>query len=160
MKILWAAITGLALAAAAQSAAAATAGGYSALALGALVGSYSTTLSSHNKAVLAKLLDGRTAGASSKATINVKADAVICHAGDVDIASFGCELTFGAKKVDLTGRHANELFATLGEAGVQSEGAAGTIYEALHAMSCVIDPAAIAKKDGSGATCNFDPGPP
>ncbi len=110
-------------------------------------------------AMLKELLDGNAAGASSK-RVDVRADAVICHAGDVDIAAFGCDLTFGAKKLHLTGRHANELFATIGEAGVPPDGAAGTIYEALHALDCVIDPAGIARKDGGGATCSFDPGPP
>ena len=80
--------------------------------------------------------------------IQVNADAVICHAGDVDIASFGCELTFGTTKVELTGRKANELFATIGEAGVSPDGAAGTIYEGLHALSRVIDTAGIARRDG------------
>jgi hypothetical protein len=69
---------------------------------------------------------------------------VICRAGDIDIAAFECELTFGAERVELTGRHANELFATIGEAGVPPEGAAGTIYEGIHAMRCVIDPSAVA----------------
>ncbi len=160
MKIHLAAVAGLGLAAATQSAAAPVASGHSALALGALVGSYSMMLTGHDKAVLAGLLDGKAEGVSSEPTINVRADAVVCRAGDVDIAAFACELTFGAKKLELAGRRANELFATIGEAGVRPDGAAGTIYEGLHAMSCVIDPAAIARKDGGGASCKFDPGPP
>lgn len=142
-----------------RPAAAATASGHSALALGATVGAYSTELTSDYKTVLGELLDGK-AVAASKGKITVNAAAVTCHAGDVDIASFRCELTFGTKQVALTGRKANELFATIGEAGVQTDGAAGTIYEGLHAMSCVIDPAGIAQKDGSGAACSFEPGPP
>ena len=150
---------GIAFAAGVRPVSAATASGHSGLALGAIVGAYSTKLTSNDKAILGSLLDGK-AVASSKGKIQVDADAVICHAGDEDIASFGCELTFGTKKVELTGRKANELFAAIGEAGVPPDGAAGTIYEGLHAMSCVIDPAGIALKDGSGATGSFEPGPP
>jgi hypothetical protein len=159
MKLALTVLAGITFAAGAQPVSAATASGHSALALGALVGAYSPKLTNNDKAILASLLDGK-AVASSKGKIQVDADAVICHAGDVDIASFGCELTFGTKQVQLTGRKANELFATIGEAGVPPDGAAGTIYEGLHAMSCVIDPAGIAQNDGSGATCSFEPGPP
>lgn len=159
MKIQFAAIAGLALAATMPSAVAASASGHSALALGALVGSYSTVLTSHDKAVLAGLLDAKAVGAVS-GPIAVRAGAVVCHAGDVDIAAFACELTFGAKMIQLTGRRANELFATAGAAGVPPDGAAGILYEALHALDCVIDPAGIARKDGGGATCSFDAGPP
>jgi len=154
-----AAVTGLALTAASQSSAQPRDSGHSALALSALVGSYSPVLTNHDKAVLAKLLEGKAAGISANATIKVNADVVVCRAGDVDIAAFKCELTFGPKKVVLTGRHANELFATIAEAGEASEGAAGTIYEDIHAISCVIDPAEIAQKNGGGATCSFDSGP-
>lgn len=151
---------GLVLAAVTQSAAAAMESGYGALALGALVGSYSPILTGQEKAVLAGLLDGKALDKSSRAAIKIDADAVVCRAGDVDIATFQCELKFGGKKVELTGRHANELFATIGETGGQPDGAAGTIYEGLHAMRCVIDPAGIAQRDGGGATCSFSPGPP
>ena len=85
-------------------------------------------LSGHDKAALAGLLDGTGGRGLFTATINVTADAVICRAGDVDIAAFACELRFGATTISLDGRRANELFATMNEAGVSPEGAAGTIY--------------------------------
>jgi hypothetical protein len=160
MKIQMLVATGLAVLTASQSAVSATASSHGALALSALVGSYSTLLTAQEKAVLSQLLDGKTTASRYKATITINADSVICRAGDVDITAFACELTFGVEKLALTGRQASELFATLGEAGVFAEGAAGTIYESLHAMSCVVDPAAIARRDGSGATCTFAPGPP
>ena len=158
MMHIFAAATGLTLSIGTSSAFAATASGHGALALGALVGSYSPMLSNHNKVVLASLLEGGGADASANVAIKVDADAVVCRASDVDIAAFKCELRFGAKKVELTGRRANELFATAGVAGVPSEGAAGTIYNAIQAIHCVIDPSAVARKDGSGATCSFQPG--
>jgi hypothetical protein len=37
-------------------------------------------------------------------TISVQADAVVCRASDVDIASRSCELTFGTKTATLKGR--------------------------------------------------------
>jgi hypothetical protein len=159
MRISLAAVAGLTFAVGVQAASAATDTSFSALALAAIVGSYSPTLSHNEKTLLAKLLDGRATAGASHGKINVKADAVVCHASDVDITLFGCELTFGAQKVMLSGWKAHELFATIREAGVSPDAAAGTIFEALHATSCVIDPKSIAQRDGSGATCSFDPGP-
>lgn len=98
MKMSLAATAGLALAAAAPSALAGTVSGHSALALGALVGSYSPLLTSQDKAVLAGLLEGKASDWASKAAIKIDADAVVCRAGDVDIAAFGCELVFGCQE--------------------------------------------------------------
>ena len=44
------------------------------------------------------------------------------------------------------------------EAGVASDGAAGTIHESVSHLLCTIDPNAIKQKDGSGADCKFDTG--
>jgi hypothetical protein len=93
------------------------------------------------------------------AVITVAADSVVCRAGNVDIAVFSCALKFGGKTVNLSGRAAHEVFATLAENGVPGDGAAGTIYEAVHALNCTLDPAAIAQKDGGGASCSFIAGP-
>jgi len=56
------------------------------------------------------------------------------------------------------GRKAHELFATIAEVGVPSDGAAGTIYESLSHLACTINPAEIKQKAGGGAECKFDPG--
>ena len=92
--------------------------------------------------------------------ITIKADSIVCRAGNIDITQRSCELTFGQKKVTLSGRKAHELFATLAEAGVRPDGAAGTIRESLSRLSCTIDPNEVKQKAGGGATCNFDPGKP
>ncbi len=136
---------------------AATAGGHTALALGALAGAHSPLLTPAQRARLASLLNGHMA---AHPAIVVNADAVVCRAGDVDVTAFGCTLTFGAHTANLHGRAAHELFATLAEAGVPSDGAAGTIFEALHGLVCTIDPSVIAQRAGGGADCTFEPGPP
>ena len=113
-----------------------------------------------DRAALTVLLDGKPIKTAKWRKVVVKSDAVVCRAGNVDITTFRCDLTFGAKKVSLQGRRAHELFATILEAGVPGEGAAGTIYAALHNLSCTIDPPTIAQNSGAGADCTFDPGPP
>jgi hypothetical protein len=40
---------------------------------------------------------------------------------------------------------------------VPPDGAAGTIYEQLSNLECVVDPAEIEKKAGGGARCTYDP---
>jgi hypothetical protein len=58
----------------------------------------------------------------------------------------------------LKGRRANELNATALEAGVPSEGAAGSIFESFSHLVCTIDPNDIKQKAGGGANCTFDTG--
>jgi hypothetical protein len=72
----------------------------------------------------------------------------------------GATTRYASRGISLQGRHAHELFATILEAGMPGEGAAGTIYEALHNLTCTIDPPTIAGNSGAGADCTFDPGPP
>jgi len=111
----------------AASAAPATATGPSALALAAVVAENSSLLSAHDRSVLARLFDGHlNFGFPANQKISVKADAVVCRASDIDITARSCELTFGTHKRSLKGRRANELNATAVEAGVPSEGAAGS----------------------------------
>jgi hypothetical protein len=60
--------------------------------------------------------------------------------------------------VNLKGRRAHELYATIGEVGVPSEGAAGSVFERLSDLNCTINPNEIAQKGGGGASCTFDAG--
>ena len=138
----------------------ATVAGHTALALAALVGSYAPSLPHRDKAALTRLFDSNSTAAATTPDIDVTADAAICRAGDIDITAFACTLVFGTHTSTLTGRRAHELFATIRDAGAPAEGAAGTIYAALHTLRRTIDPAAIARMDGSGASCTFAPGPP
>jgi hypothetical protein len=82
-------------------------------------------LSARPKDALMQLLDGKT-GFSFPAgkTIPVAAGKVTCRAGNVDITSHACHLSFGSQVISLTGRRAHELFATLAEIGVEPDGAA------------------------------------
>jgi hypothetical protein len=140
-----------------QSALAATTTGSSALALASLVGVQSPVLSRHDKSVLARLLGGHADVAFPvNKQISVKADDIVCNAGDIDITAHSCKLTFGAKTANLTGDKAHELYATMAEVGVPSEGSAGAVHESLSHLVCTINPHEIALKSGSGADCMFD----
>jgi len=140
-----------------QSAIAATTTGSSALALASLVGVQSPVLNRHDKSVLTRLLGGHADVAfPANKQISVKADNLVCNAGKVDITAHSCKLTFGSKTADLTGDKAHELYATMAEAGVPSEGSAGAVHESLSHLVCTINPHEIAQKGGGGADCTFD----
>ena len=141
------------------TASAATVSGSSALALASLVAANSRLLAQQDRSVLARMFAGYlNFRFPPDRKIAVEADSIVCRASNVDITSRSCELTFGQKKVTLSGRKAHELFATLAEVGVRPDGAAGTIRESLSRLSCTIDPNEVKQKAGGGATCNFDPG--
>jgi hypothetical protein len=154
------ALSAIILALLAGGAAAATATGHSGLALAGVVAAYSPTLDSAEKRAMAMLFDGRTSlNYPAGHTIDVVADQVTCKAGDVDISARSCTLKFGDKTIDISGRRANELYATMIEAGVHSDGAAGAIYESLKALNCTIDLDEIKQNTGAGASCSFSSGP-
>lgn len=135
-----------------------TADGSGALALAALVGANSPLLGATDKSVLAKFLDGQTNVAyPAGQTIAVTAAKLTCKASNVDITAHFCDLVFGGKTVSLSGRGAHELFATLAEIGVPSDGAAGSIFEAVSALKCKIDPNEVKQKSGGGAHCDYAP---
>lgn len=142
-------------------AAAATSGGHGALALSAIVGQYDPGLTSGVKAGLLRLLADQAFGGTRSGKLIVKADRVTCRAGNVDIKGFDCTLAFGTRTVTLKGQQAAELYATLTEADVPNDGAAGTSYEGLKALSCTLDLTALGGPgmgDGSGASCDYQPG--
>jgi hypothetical protein len=144
---------------ASQSASAATATGSGGLALAAVVAAHSPLLTRQERRVMARLFDGKSNVAFPPGSkISVKADTVVCRASNVDITSRSCKLTFGATSVDLTGRRAHELYATIAEVGVSPDGAAGSTFESLSNLVCTIDPQEIAQKAGGGADCTFNPG--
>ena len=98
------AVMGFSLAA---QAAFADASGNPALSLAARVGDRSPKLSLLQKGLLGVYLDGRPAARYlGSGKIEVKADAVDCRIGNVDITDKGCTLTFGHKTVTLRGRDA------------------------------------------------------
>src|SRR5271169_3377643 len=143
-------------------AAAATTSGHGALALAAIVGQYDPALTSGVRAGLLRLLADEAFGGTRSGKLIVKADVVTCRAGDVDLKAFGCTLTFGTRTVTLKGRQAAELYATLIEAGVPSDGAAGTLFESVKALSCTLDLTELGGPgmgDGGGASCDYQAGP-
>lgn len=132
--------------------------GSNALALAAIVGELSPQTSAPNKKLLAAFFSGKADAPHAKdLRIAVKADAIDCRAGNVDITSRACELTFGAKKIELQGRKAHELYATLIENGVVLEGAAGTTHASITGLDCIVDADEVAEKAGGGARCAFNP---
>jgi hypothetical protein len=138
----------------------ADASGSAALSLAARVGDRSPKLSLLQKGILGVYLDGRAmARYLGGGAIEVKADAVDCRIGNVDIADKACTLTFGPKAVTVKGRDAQALYATLVEAGIAPSGAAGSFHASLTNLACAIDPAEVRQKAGGGARCTFSPGP-
>lgn len=133
--------------------------GSSALALAALVGERSPALEAHEKDALAHMLDGNLDFAfPADKKFSVKADSVVCRASNVDISAHSCDLSFGSRKFTRTGRAAHELYATMIEAGVQPEGAAGSMIAGISKLSCTLDPNTLKAKSGAGADCTFSPG--
>jgi hypothetical protein len=133
-------------------------GGHSALSLAELVGLRSPLLSAPHKDILFKFLNGDTTFASSNAPFTFTASLIDCGAGDVDITASRCTLAFGsAPQVQLSAAAAHELYATLIEAGVPSDGAAGTIHESVTNLSCTVDVGQVKQRAGGGATCTFTP---
>jgi hypothetical protein len=157
MKLI--ALLAFVLAANAAAAAEMSVDGSGAVVLAALVGNQSKTLSPTDRAALARLLAGGMTKFPPEQTIMVTADKIDCRASNVDILEHSCTLTFGGMPRTISGREAHELYATLIEAGVHPEGAAGTTHETLSGLMCTIDPNAIKQKDGSGADCKFEAGP-
>ena len=154
-------ISALAVILAPQAALAAsgTATGPDALALAAVIAPFSPQVRSFDKRVIARLFRGNTRfGFTPNAKISVDADSVVCRVSNVDITSRSCDLTFGSRKRTLTGREANEIYATAAAAGVAAEGAAGSSIRSISKLRCTVDPNAIMQKAGGGADCSFETG--
>ena len=130
--------------------------GATALAVAAVVAQYSPQLSAGDKKVIAGLFDGKVKSSYPKKKLSVSADSVMCRISNVAIADRGCEISFGKKaKHSLKGREANELYATLATAGINAEGAAGSMIENVTKFSCTLDPAEIKDNSGGGADCSL-----
>jgi hypothetical protein len=143
--------------AAATHAAPATVNGPSALALAGVVALYSPLLSGDERETAAALFVGEK-DVPYPRKIMISADKIVCRVSNVDITARSCELTFRGKKQTISGRRASEVFATEALAGVLTDGAAGSVFAALSNLNCTLDPKAIKQKDGSGASCSFEPG--
>ena len=138
------AVSLLACGTSAASAASATASGQTALALAGVVALYSPLLTSDEREAVSALFVGQIGGRYTK-KISVTADKIVCHVSNVDITARSCELTFRGAKQTITGRRANEIFATEAMAGIAPGGAAGSVSESLSKLTCTLDPAEIRK---------------
>jgi len=137
-----------------------TTGGYGGLALAGLVAEHEPGLGPHRRHVMNALLNGSN-GLSfpSGQKISIRADKIACRASNVAISQRSCELTFGARVETIKGRRANELFATMIEAGVAGDAGAGSVFESLAHLDCAIDPNEVRQNAGGGASCTYDAGP-
>jgi hypothetical protein len=145
---------------AAHGAQAGSTSGNSALALAALVGERSPALDAQEREALGHMLDGNLNFAfPADKKIILKADSLVCRASNVDISAHSCELAFGSRKFTRSGRAAHELYATLIEAGVAPEGAAGSMFAGISKLVCTIDPNTVKATAGGGADCTFAPAP-
>jgi hypothetical protein len=129
--------------------------GSAALALASVVAAASPQLTSAERKAVDELFSG-SSNISYRKTIAVTADKIVCRAGNVDITSRSCDLTFGKTTKTINGRAASELYSTEAMAGVPSDGAAGKIFESVAKLNCTLDPQAIKQKDGSGADCTYE----
>jgi hypothetical protein len=138
-------------------AASATASGQAALALAGVVALYSPLLTSDEREAVSAFFVGQS-GVRYAKKISVTADKIVCRVSNVDITARTCELTFRGARQTVTGRRANEIFATEALAGIPADGAAGSVSESLSKLNCTLDPAEIKQKAGGGATCAFETG--
>ena len=129
--------------------------GSPALALAGVIAPLSPLLSSAEKRAIAMLF-AANADVPYRKPVVVTADRIVCRTGNVDVTLRNCDVTFGKKVKTVNGSTANEIFATEALAGVPPDGAAGSTFESLAKLSCTIDPNAIRRKDGSGASCTFE----
>ena len=134
--------------------------GSSALALAGLVGIQSPLVSVSDRKILLSILNGDLSFSyPANGQILVKADSVTCRLSDVDISAHGCTLKFGGATRTSKGREAHELYATLVENGIPSDGAAGSIFESVSHLSCSVKPTEVKQRGGGGVTCTTDAAP-
>ena len=120
---------------------AATASGSGALALASLVAVHSPVLNMSDTVLIRRLFNGHFHQLRGDTkVISVEADAIVCSVGNVDLTAHSCKLTFGGKTINLVGDKAYELYATMSQAGVPSEGSAGAVHESLSHLVCTINP--------------------
>jgi hypothetical protein len=135
---------------------AATINGSAALALAGVIAPHSPNLSAPDKKTVAAFFDGGVTPYGN--TITISADKIVCRTSNVDIAARSCEINFGKTGTKLSGRAANEIYATMAMAGIPPDGAAGTVFESVSKLNCTLEPAAIKEKAGGGVTCAYEPG--
>lgn len=131
--------------------------GHAALSLAEAVGLQSPLVTLPHKFALQQFRNGNTTFGGSNAPFTFTAQSIDCGAGNVDITRHYCNLTFNSGPVQITGAAAQQLFATLIEAGDPSNGTPGTIHEAVLSLSCTVNIGQVKAKAGGGATCTYTP---
>ena len=140
----------------AASAAPASTSGTAAFAVAAVLNSHWSVVGPFERRAIARLFRGSTAIFPPNRKISIVVDSIMCRVSNVDLTARSCDVMLRGGKRSLTGRDANELYATLANAGIMPEGAAGSMIVSITKLDCTIDPSMIKQKDGSGAECKYE----
>ncbi len=130
-----------------------TSGSSPGMALAALMAQHAPTLSAANKWRLMQYLGNHNAGPGAPALITVTAKGLKCLSGNVAENFHECELNYVTSHLTITGRAANELYATAVENGVQPDGAAGKMEFVLRDLTCTVKPHDIGT--GGAVACSW-----
>ena len=130
-----------------------TSGGSPGMAFAALVAQHSPTVSAANKWRLLQYLGNHSAGPGAPALITVNAKGLQCLSGNVAENFHSCDLNYGSSHLTITGRAANELYATAVENGVQPDGALGKMEFVLKDLTCTVKPHDIGT--GGAVSCSW-----
>jgi hypothetical protein len=87
----------------------------------------------------------------------VGADTVDCRASNVDIIDHACVLTFGTMTTTIMSREADELYATIAEAGVRPDAAAGRSTRACLSSPAPSIPTPSSRRTAAALTANSIP---
>lgn len=130
-----------------------TSGGSPGMAFAALMAQHAPTVSAANKWRLMQYLGNHSAGPAAPTLITVNAKGLQCLSGNVAENFHSCELDYGSSHLTITGRAANELYATAVENGVQPDGAAGKMGFVLKDLMCTVKPHDIGT--GGAVACSW-----
>ena len=130
--------------------------GSGALSLATVLALHDPLLTAADRVLLTQYLAGNPQAKHSKGlVVRLNTGAIACRSGDVDLAMHECTIQYGLHTITLEGRYAHELYATMVEASIQSGGAAGSVYESVTDLHCVIEADQISDEGGGGATCSY-----
>lgn len=134
-------------------------GGAEALAVAALIGERSPSLSANDKTVLSHFLDGEMTFStpSGTGTITVTAQSVTCRSSNIDLAMHSCQLNFGSTTITEAGTRGEALWATMIAGGVPGNPGAGSIYFSMAPVTCTVNVTQIQSGTGAGVSCTYTP---
>ena len=117
-----------------------------------LVSQKSPVLPAASKTAISQDFNGAPL-AGKPAVHKVNADKVYCRARNQqpEGANANCTVTYApGKTATITGEDARKLYITFGKAGVQDDGAAGSIERVVTKLACTVDDKVAQGKPGNG----------